>query len=70
MKLEKNPLYDSLKEQFSNHRLNSLKNEVVKKINMIANKNNYDNSDPYTDYFDVGYYVTITDCCKSIQVIS
>jgi len=30
--------------------------EILKKINEIANKYNWDNSDIMTDYFDVNYY--------------
>jgi len=30
--------------------------ETYEKIGLIINKYNYDNSDPYTDYFDVNYY--------------
>jgi len=30
--------------------------EIIKKINEIANKYNWDNSDTMTDYFDVNYY--------------
>lgn len=30
--------------------------ETYEKIQSIINKYNYDNSDPYTDYFDVNYY--------------
>ena len=33
-----------------------LKEEIDKKITKIINKYNYDNSDPYTDYFDCNYY--------------
>lgn len=33
-----------------------LKEETYEKIGKIINKYNYDNSDPYTDYFDHNYY--------------
>lgn len=32
--------------------------EIAKKVLEIANKHNWDNSDPMTDYFDVNYYLT------------
>ena len=33
-----------------------LKEDTYEKIQKIINKYNYDNSDPYTDYFDCNYY--------------
>ncbi|MBO4733245.1 MAG: hypothetical protein J5662_02090 [Clostridia bacterium] len=33
--------------------------EKLEAVYMIANQWNYDNSDPYTDYFDRGYYLDI-----------
>lgn len=33
--------------------------ELLKKIYAIVNKGNHDNSDIMTDYFDVGFYVTL-----------
>ena len=39
-----------------------LREEVAEDIRHILNKYNYDNSDPYTDYFDVNYYTSFE--CK------
>jgi hypothetical protein len=33
--------------------------KIINKIAKIMNKDNHDNSDSMTDYFDVGYYVDI-----------
>lgn len=38
------------------HLQNYMHSELLEQIKMLANKNNYDNSDIMTDYFDVGYY--------------
>lgn len=34
--------------------------EILKKISEISNKNNFDKSDPMTDYFHVGYYFSLS----------
>ena len=55
-KLDNPSLYESLLEQFKRHDYNAIKDEVLKKIDLIANNYNYDNSVSQVDYFDVNYY--------------
>ncbi|MFW5847925.1 MAG: LPD29 domain-containing protein [bacterium] len=44
-------------EQLNHYYLENYDNsDVLIKIRDICNKTNYNNSDPMTDYFDVGYY--------------
>ena len=38
--------------------------EKLEAVYLIANQWNYDNSDPMTDYFDVGYYLDIDIKCE------
>lgn len=33
--------------------------KMLQKVNQIANRENYDNSDHMTDYFDVGFYFNL-----------
>ena len=44
------------KEQIQKSKAKALKDEVIKKVNEIANNYNYDNSVSQVDYFDVNYY--------------
>lgn len=53
--------YEQMMEQYPKNRLSTLTEEVKDVITKLGNEFNYNNSDPYTDYFDVGYYLTITD---------
>lgn len=52
-------LYDYLNELYKTARF--VKDEVKKEIREIADKYNYNESDPYTDYYDVGFYLHIED---------
>ncbi|MBQ6220109.1 MAG: hypothetical protein IJH63_10230 [Methanobrevibacter sp.] len=70
LKINNPSLYNSLIKQFKSNRVNALSDEVMECITYLANEFNYDNSDPYTDYYDVGYYLTITDGCRSIKKLS
>ena len=48
-------------QQLNHYHLDSYENsELLKGMVEIINWGNYDNSDPMTDYFDVGFYVTLT----------
>lgn len=47
-------LYESLNELYQ--RATFLNKETVKKIKSIVDNYNYNESDSYTDYFDVGFY--------------
>ena len=45
-------------EQLNHYHLNWYDHsEILKKIVKIANKGNYNNSNPMIDYFDVGFYL-------------
>ena len=55
-KLDNPSLYESLLTRFKRHDYNALKDEVVKKVNEIANNYNFDNSVSQIDYFDNNYY--------------
>ena len=67
LKLEGNPLYDCLKNQFLDNDYNALSDEFTSVVEKICNAWNFDNSDPYTDYFDVNYYLNVTG--ENIEVI-
>ena len=41
-------------------RLSRPLNDALEFIERLANRHNYDNSDRVTDYFDVGYYLTVS----------
>lgn len=60
LKLTDPRLYESLHEDYENHDYNGIKNEIFKKIESIADKYNYDDSDIMTDYFDQNYYTSVT----------
>jgi hypothetical protein len=44
--------------------------EVLKRVREISNTDNWDNSDPQTDYFDVNYYffLTVGDWDKPVEI--
>lgn len=67
IKLDNPELYRCLKAQFDDHDYNALTDEVREVIEKICNTWNFDNSDPYTDYFDVNYYLNVTG--DNIEVI-
>ena len=52
--------YDNYMKPYTEHtnkfKKYHIKDETYEKIEKTLNKYNYDNSDPYTDYFDVNYY--------------
>lgn len=61
--------FELLNEEFKNRNLISLKGnefdglpgiETLREIEGILNKGNHDNSDLSTDYFDVGWYVSVS----------
>lgn len=52
-------IYENLKYRFDRRDYVALKEDVYDKIVEIVNEYNFDNSDPYTDYFDVNYYTNI-----------
>ena len=55
-KFDNPSLYESLLTRFNNHDYNAIKDDVITKINKIANEYNYDNSVSQIDYFDKNYY--------------
>lgn len=52
-------LYKYLNELYQNSKF--VRDEVKDTIKSIANKYNYNESDPYTDYYDVGFYLHVED---------
>jgi len=47
--------------QLNHYHLHTYPNaEILKKICEISNRNNFDNSEPMTDYFHVGYYFSLS----------
>lgn len=49
-------------------RLSSTLNVALRTIETIVERHNYNNSDLMTDYFDVGYYLTVT--ARSVEAIA
>lgn len=62
--------YEQLMSQFKNNRVSALTDEVMDTITKIGNEFNYNNSDPIVDYFDVAYYLSITDGGEDIKIIN
>lgn len=61
--------YEQLMSQFKGNRLSALNDEVMECIQKLGNEFNYNNSDPYVDYFDIGYYLSVTDGGSDIAII-
>lgn len=51
--------YETINHHYPENHFEGELLETFEKIITAMNINNYDNSDVYTDYFDVGYYIDI-----------
>ena len=52
--------YTRINEKYLDHQFEGLLLRVFSQIADALNLNNHDNSDPMTDYFDVGHYVDLS----------
>ena len=63
LKYDNPDLYEYLDKKYQE--VQFLTDETVKKIKSIVEQYNYDESDSYTDYFDVGFYSHVDDEVRS-----
>lgn len=59
--MQSNLDFETKYQQVNHYHLDSyLHSEVLQKITTICNVNNYDKSDSQSDYFDVGFYYSLS----------
>jgi hypothetical protein len=52
--------YEPINHYFIENRQNKVASELLQIMYEISNKNNYDRSDAQSDYFDVGFYFSMS----------